>query len=111
MGIKDIKMKEELDRELRSGGKKFLLFYSAWDSFSLEFTPAFEKLAASDPGSFCKVSTDTLPEVADVFSVGVVPTVLFFRGGQLDNRLDGMPDKGLTAESLAEFVWRCHGIV
>jgi len=111
MGIKDIKLKEELDQELRCNGNKFLLFYSAWDPFSVEFTPAFEKLAASNPGSFCKVSIDTLPEAAGEFSVDVVPAVLFFRSGRLDNRLDARPDKGLTAEILAEFVWRCRGIV
>jgi len=111
MGIKDIKTRENLDQELRSGGNKFLLFYSPWDPFSVEFVPVFEKLAASSPGSFYKVSVDTLPEVAEVFSVEVVPTVLFFRGGKPDNRLDGTPDKGLTAECLAEFVWLCRGIV
>jgi len=111
MGIKDIKLKEELDQELRCNGNKFLLFYSAWDSFSIEFVPAFEKLAASSPCSFCKVSIDVLPEAADEFSVEAVPSVLFFRSGRLDNRLDARPDKGLTAESLAEFVWLCRGIV
>lgn len=111
MGIKNIKLREEFDQELRCSGNKFLLFYSAWDSFSLEFTPAFEKLAASSPGSFCKVSIDILPEVAEEFSVDAVPAVLFFRSGRLDNRLDARPDKGLTAENLAEFVWLCRGIV
>lgn len=111
MGIKDIKLREEFDQELRGNGNKFLLFYSPWDSFSIEFAPAFEKLAVSNPGCFCKVSTDILPEVAEEFSVEAVPAVLFFRNGRLDNRLDARPDKGLTAESLAEFVWHCRGIV
>lgn len=111
MGVKDLKLREEFDQELCRDGNKFLLFYSAWDAFSIEFTPAFEKLAVKSPGCFCKVSTDNLPEVAAEFSVEVVPTVLFFRNGRLDNRLDGKPDQGLTAESLAEFVWLCRGIV
>ena len=111
MGIKEIKMKEALDQELGSGGDKFLFFYSAWDPFCVEFSPVFEKLAASSPGSFCKLSIDTVPEAAGVYSVEVVPAVLFFRGGSLIKRLDAIPEKGLSAESLAEFVWLCRGIV
>jgi thioredoxin-like negative regulator of GroEL len=111
MEIKDIKTKEVFDQELRSSGNKFILFYSAWCPFCVEFTPAFEKLAAGNPAAFCKVSTDDLPEIGDLFSIEVVPTVLFFRGGKLDKRLDGIEDKGLTPERLAEFVWLCRGSV
>mgnify|MGYP001597400829 CR=1 FL=1 len=111
MGIKNITTQEGLDQELLSKGNKFLLFYSAWDPFCVDFAPAFEKLAASNPESFCKVSIDTLPETADTYSVGVVPSVLFFLGGKLEKRLDARPDQGLTAESLAEFVWLCRGII
>ncbi|MDD5208457.1 MAG: thioredoxin family protein [Elusimicrobiales bacterium] len=110
MAIKEIKMKEALDQELRSGGDKFLLFYSPWDPFCVEFCPAFEKLAACSPGSFFKLSIDTVPEAACLYSVGVVPAVLFFRGGNPNKRLDALPEKGLSPESLAEFVWLCRGI-
>ncbi len=110
MGIKEIKTKEDLNRELGAGGNKFILFYSVWDQFCLEFVPAFEKVSASGTGSFCRIAIDDLEEVRLIFGVETVPTVLFFREGKLDSRLDGVPDKGLTAESLAEFVWRCRRI-
>jgi len=110
MAIKEIKMKAALDQELSSGGDKFLLFYSPWDPFCVEFSPVFEKLAAGSPGSFCKLSIDTVPEAAGAYSVETVPAVLFFRGGNLNRRLDALPERGLSAESLAEFVWLCRGI-
>ncbi|MDP2864999.1 MAG: thioredoxin family protein, partial [Elusimicrobiota bacterium] len=109
MGIKEIKTKEALDQELGSRGNKFILFYSAWDPFSVEFAPVFEKLAGGNTESFCKVSIDTLPDAADVFSVGVVPAVLFFHNGNVDRRMDGTPDRGLSTERFAEFVWLCRG--
>ena len=109
MGIKDIKTKEALTRELGPGGSKFILFYSAWCPFCVMFAPAFEKLAAGSAGTFCRVSTDSLPEAEDLFSIDVVPTVLFFRDGKLDRRLDGKLGLGLTAENLAEFIRLCGG--
>ncbi|HNW44974.1 MAG TPA: thioredoxin family protein [Elusimicrobiales bacterium] len=109
MEIKDIRTQEDLDQELASGGDKFLLLYSAWDPFCVEFAPVFEKIAANDPGAFSRVSIDSVPDAAVLFAVEVVPAVLFFRGGKLARRLDGKPDKGLTAEELAEFVWVCRG--
>jgi len=108
MEIKEIKTKEDFDRELRPGANKFALFYSAWCPFCVEFFPVFEKLAAGNPGSFCRVSTDNLPGLEEAFAVEVVPTVLFFRDGKLAGRLDGVLDKGLTAEGLAEFIWSCR---
>lgn len=110
MGIKEIKMKEALEQELRSGGNRFLLVYSPWCPFCVEFLPIFEKLAAGNSAAFCKVSLDAMPDAEAEFSVAVTPTVLFFRNGELDRRLDGILDKGLTAESLAEFIWHCRDI-
>ena len=109
MAIKDIKTKEELGRELGSGGDRFALFYSDWCPFCMRFLPEFEKLAAGDPGAFCKISTDALPEAEAQYSIEVVPTVLFFRGGNPDKRLDGILGRGLTPESLSEFVLFCRG--
>lgn len=111
MEIREINTQEDFDRELSAAGNKFILFYSAWDSFCLEFVPAYEKIASNNPVTFCKVSTDKLPETAVIFSVETVPTVLFLRGDKLEKRLDGIPEKGLTAEKLAEFVWLCRGII
>ncbi|HBA62191.1 MAG TPA: hypothetical protein DCZ92_15530 [Elusimicrobia bacterium] len=110
MAIKEIKNKAEFERMLQVGGDTFLLFYSPWCPFCLEFAPAFEKLEASSPGYYCKASVEELPELEDLFSIEVVPTVLFFRGGILNKRLDGVLDAGLAPENLAEFVWRCRGI-
>lgn len=106
--MNEIKRKEDLDREL-GGGEKFLLFYSAWCPFCLSFAPAFEKLAAGGEGAFAKVSTDDLPELEDAFSVEVVPTVLFFRGGKLAKRLDGKLGRGLSAADLTAFLKLCRG--
>jgi thioredoxin-like negative regulator of GroEL len=107
MGIKDIKTREEFDLELRADGDRFMFFYSAWCPFCSVFAPTFEKFAASAPGAFAKVSSDSLPELEDAFCVDVVPTVLCFRAGRLHKRLDGALGRGLTEKGLRDFIKAC----
>jgi thioredoxin 1 len=104
--MKEIKTREDFDKELQAG-EKFLLFYSPWCPFCSSFSPAFEKAAGKD-AAFGKVSTDDLPELEDAFSVDVVPTVLFFRGGKLSKRLDGALGRGLSAGDLEAFITLCR---
>ncbi len=92
------------DLELGSGDR-FALFYSAYCPFCSAFLPAYEKQAGAD-GRYLEVCTDDLPELEDLFSVEVVPTVLFFSGGKLAARLDGQLGRGLSAEGLADFAKR-----
>jgi len=109
MGTKDLNTKEAMDLELSSGQEMFLLFYSPWCPFCTRFMPVFEKLAAENPGTFRKVSTDSVPEAEDLYMIEIVPTVLFFRGGKPVKRLDGEQGVGLSKENLAEFVQSCCG--
>ena len=104
-----ITSKKEFDKEIGSGGGRFALFHSAYCPFCVMFMPAFEKQAASNPAAFLKVSTDSLPELEDAFAIEVVPTVLFFRSGKLEKRLDGQLGRGLTGENLAAFIKSCSG--
>ena len=105
--MKNIATKEEFDLELKSGEKKFILFYSSYCPFCLMFLPNFKKIAAQFPETFTEASIDSLPELEDTFAVEVVPTVLFFKNGKLSNRLDGILGRGLTEENLSAFVKSC----
>lgn len=99
--MKQLKSRKDFDAELASGDR-FVLFYSAYCPFCSSFLPAFEKQAGTD-ACYIGVCTDDLPELEDLFSIEVVPTVLHFRGGKLGARLDGQLGRGLTAEGLASF--------
>lgn len=99
--MKRLKDRAAFDAEL-AAGDRLVLFYSAWCPFCTSFLPAFEKQAGAD-ARYLGVCTDDLPELEDLFSIEVVPTVLRFRGGKLAARLDGQLGRGLTAEGLAAF--------
>ncbi|MCM2267615.1 MAG: thioredoxin family protein [Elusimicrobiales bacterium] len=104
--MKNIDSKTSFEAEL-AGGDRLALFHSGYCPFCLAFLPAFDKLAKAAPMPALKVSTDTLPELEDLFSVEVVPTVLFFRKGALAARLDGELGRGLSAEQLESFIKAC----
>lgn len=105
--MKNIVTKADFDAEISAGGERLLLFYSGWCPFCTDFMPAFEKTAGAGPAALAKVCVDDLPALEDSFAVEVVPTVLFFKGGKLTKRLDGILGRGLTAEKLRAFADTC----
>lgn len=105
--MKDIRTKEDFDAELRAGAEKLILFYSGWCHFCTEFLPAFMDSAAVKPAAFARLCVDDLPEIEHRFDVEVVPTVLFFKDGKLENRLDGVLGRGLTDAKIQKFTEAC----
>jgi thioredoxin-like negative regulator of GroEL len=105
--LKNITTKQEFEAEIGGGKGKAVLFYSAYCPFCQSFLPEFEACAAKKPGVLAKVCTDDLTELEDTFAVEVVPSVLYFKGGKLTRRLDGVLGVGLTEKKLAEFLQAC----
>lgn len=106
MSAKEIKTEAEFEAAAAGGGA-FVLFYSPWCPFCSSFLPAYEELGGSGRRCF-KLDTSCLPGLEDRFSVEVVPTVLFFSGGRLSARLDGVLGRGLSAAELRKFA-EAHG--
>ena len=94
----------DLERLLAERGELAVLFYSAWCPFCTAFLPAFAKHGAGRPGSFARALTDDMPAVEDKYSIDVVPTVIFFRGGKPAARLDGILGRGITETMLSDFL-------
>ena len=82
--------------------------YADWCGPCRALAPLLERLAEAYRGrvKFLKVNIDEAPDVADVYRVDGVPTLLFFRDGLLTDRLVGLSDpRGLVAklDRLARF--------
>jgi thioredoxin 1 len=68
--------------------------YADWCGPCRALAPLLERLDAHYDGrlQFLKVNIDDDPEVAEVFRVEAVPTLLLFRGGRLTDRIAGLSD-------------------
>ena len=67
--------------------------YADWCGPCRALAPLLEKYAElyDREVKFVKVNLDEEPDVADVYRVEAVPTLLFFQNGELRDRITGIP--------------------
>lgn len=99
-----VKDKKELDAILKDSPAVFVLFYGSWCQFCVEFLPVFEQAASTSKLRFCRIMS---PECEDLYSIDVVPTVIFFKNGKVEKRLDGVLGVGLTVQGLNSLIESC----
>jgi thioredoxin-like negative regulator of GroEL len=102
-----LKERRDLADLLKTRDGAFVLFYAPWCPFSLGFLPVYEKHAAGREGLFCRMSLDGNEDLFDEYGIEVYPTVLFFKDGTVDKRLDGQPLAGLKDKQLARLIDSC----
>jgi len=103
-----LKNGNELDKALKECDKVIVLFYASWCPFSQRFLPIFEKYAAKKKSAYLRVEINDDESLADKYDVNVYPTVLFFEGGKVSKRLDGMAGVGLSEDHLTDFIVTCR---
>ncbi len=99
---------EEVRKAARAEGGIFVLFYADWCPFSRAFLPVFEKHAKGREAEFFRVLLDGNEPFFEECEIDVYPTVLFFRGGRIDRRLDGQHFLGLSEKQLTKLVADCE---
>ena len=91
----------ELDPALK-GKSAMVLFHSSWCPFCRRFKPTFDALAA-DQRTWEPIEVmleeDENP-LWNRFRIEVVPTVLFFKDGEMVSRVDGRAGVGLRESDL-----------
>lgn len=98
---------EELDEAVRSGDKLMVLFYATWCPFSRAFLKVFLARAAKGDPCYARVVVDVGDPLVETYAIEIFPTVLFFDGGALVRRLDGVYHRGLSREQLDAFAHTC----
>jgi thiol-disulfide isomerase/thioredoxin len=91
-----------IDGELKSKEKAFVLFYASWCPYSQRFLPIFEEYAKANPKECMSVLIDDKPDLCDKYKIDYYPTVLLFKKGEVEKRLDATPGVGLTKKQLKE---------
>ena len=87
---------------MQSKEKAYVLFYASWCHFSQQFLPIFKEYAKQHPDECMSVLIDDKPDLCDKYSIDYYPTVLLFKKGKVDKRLDAEPGEGLTKKQLMQ---------
>ena len=77
-------------------------FWAAWCGPCRMIAPVIEELAEEYEGraTIAKVDVDTAPEVAGQFGIRSIPTVLFFKDGEVVDQMIGAAPKAAYAQKL-----------
>jgi thiol-disulfide isomerase/thioredoxin len=82
--------------------KAFVLFYASWCPFSQRFLPIFEDYAKENPQECISIIIDDKPDLCEKYEIDYYPTVLLFKKGKVNKRLDATPGVGLSKKQLKE---------
>lgn len=105
---KMIESESDLDKALNECSRIVVLFYASWCPHSRRFLPIFEKYTRNDEKNFCRVLTDEIESCEEIYSIDVVPTVIFFKNGKIAKRMDGIAGEGLNEKQFVEMIDSCR---
>jgi len=94
--------KSAFHEKIDNKDKAFVLFYATWCPHSQRFLPVFEEYSKSNPKDCLSVIVDEEPEVFEEFDIEYYPTVIVFKKGKVDKRLDAEPGVGLNKKQFKD---------
>ena len=92
---------ENLDQTIKEG-VTMLDFWAPWCRPCRMIAPIIDELAEDFDGkaTIAKVNTDEQPEIATKFKIKFIPTILFFKDGELVDQMLGASGKELFTDKL-----------
>ena len=81
-------------------------FWAPWCGPCRMIAPVIEELAEEYEGkaNICKVNTDEQQDLAVKFGIRSIPTILFFKDGELVDQMIGAAGKNVFAEKLDSLI-------
>lgn len=81
-------------------------FWAEWCGPCMMLKPTVHELAADFEGRavVAQLDVDDNPEIAIRYEVSAIPTLLFFKNGELVERVEGLRDKTVLSSKLAGLV-------
>lgn len=99
--------KSNFEKEVVSSEIPVVLdFWATWCGPCKMLSPVLDELAAaySDRVRFCKVNVDDEPELAARFGIASIPTLIFFKNGEILKKTVGYREKDELEETLKELL-------
>ncbi|MBR2634510.1 MAG: thioredoxin [Clostridia bacterium] len=86
---------DQFDSFIRQAQKLTIVdFWASWCGPCRMIAPVLEELDREDDSILvCKVNVDENPELADRFGIEAIPTLLFFKNGELVKKKTGLYPK------------------
>ena len=99
---KYIELTEANFKDTISEGVCLVDFWAPWCGPCRMIAPVIEELAEDYEGKakICKVNTDEQPSIASEYGIRSIPTILFFKDGELVDQMVGAAGKAVFAEKL-----------
>jgi len=93
--------KENFD-EVVGSGVSLVDFWAPWCGPCRMIAPVIDELAEDYEGkaNICKVNTDEQQEIAVKFGIRSIPTILFFKDGEIVDQMVGAAGKNVFTEKL-----------
>jgi thioredoxin 1 len=90
--IKEVTDQTFGDEVLKSTSPVLVDFWAPWCGPCRMLTPILTKLASQyqDKLKVVKLNTDDNPDTATTYNISAIPTLLFFKGGQMVNQITGI---------------------
>ena len=87
---------------LKANGLTMVDFWAAWCGPCQMIAPVVEELATEYHGrvKVAKLNTDENPDIASKYQVMGIPTLMFFKGGQVIDRIVGAASKKQFKEKI-----------
>lgn len=97
-----VKNEEDFDQILKDNEAVFVDFYADWCGPCKMVSPIVEELAGERTDvKFIKVNVDDVPEVAERFGIMSIPTLIYFKNGEVAGQTLGFQPKEAIAAIIA----------
>ena len=81
-------------------------FWAPWCTYCRRIAPAFDKIAKQqeDKLVFAKVNVDEAPEIAEKYGIDTIPTLLFFKNGEVAGTIVAPDSKAKIETFIQEYL-------